>query len=552
MTQPPPPPETSLYVSDGGGEPGHITSSSDSSSVLGFSIPMDWVLSDVTTGIAVLLSFLTVCLSVGEIVRHARRYDYPHIQRHILRILFMMPIYALDSSMAMVFPKYSLYLNTLRDVYESFVLYQFIALLICYGGGEVALVRALNSKQYKGRHLFPFCRYYFRLNRSFLITCKRGVLQYCFFKTATAIGACILHPFGFYVEGDMNWLGNSYPWFFIVNNISISISLYYLLLFGVELDKEFAKYRPVLKFTAIKAVIFFAFWQGAMLVVLQSMGVIQTSADEEQENGDVDEKKERVGVATQDFLICVELVPICVLMIYTYGRNALQNEVDDIRVYEERERRRVSLSNSSTSTTAAGTTHNNDTSTNSCALMIVSSPTTTNTPPACSPVSRPGTFNNEHINDDDEDDDVITPPPPPPLRTALKEVVAVERGVADALDLNDCVQDTIRTFGRQKKEGGLLEHADAFDEDHGQHDHHHHHHISCPEASSPSKGSGFVAAAPDAVLEREMSAWEANERNDKDTLVGQNKKKKKKKQQQQPNDRKKTSSDRDDVFSDDQ
>ena len=56
---------------------------------------------------------------------------------------------------------------------------------------------------------------------------------------------------------------------FVIANSSISVSLYYLVEFGDSLNKNLAAHRPLLKFLMIKAVIFFAFWQGSALAVLE-------------------------------------------------------------------------------------------------------------------------------------------------------------------------------------------------------------------------------------------------------------------------------------------
>jgi len=384
---------------------------------LGFSIPMDWVLTPVTNFVAYACSALTILICTREIFLHLKRYDYPDIQRHIIRILVFAPIYAIDSAVALAVPQYALYLNTLRDVYESFVLYQFLTLLIRYGGGETSLVRSLNSKQYKGKHLWPFGFVFFNLDRHFFVACKRGVLQYCFFKIATALLSCVLHPLDMYVEGKMNWLQNSYPWFFFVNNISITVSLYYLVLFNVELDRDFAKYKPLLKFTAIKIVIFFAFWQGAMLVVLEGMGLLHFE----------DETKiVEADVATQDFLICVELLPISLLIIKAYGRNALQQEMDEIRLFE------AEKDNANTGGDVAL-----ESSKGGDAFSVLDDnykDSTGQASPKKGAVVRSQT----------------------PQASTL-EAVANAKG---AIDLRDCMADAKETFKRQKV-GGLLEEAEG-------------------------------------------------------------------------------------------
>lgn len=62
----------------------------------------------------------------------------PALQRPIIRILFMVPIYAIVSFMSLMFKSKTPYIVVIRDTYEAFVLYQtgqFVQLLS--GMGQV-------------------------------------------------------------------------------------------------------------------------------------------------------------------------------------------------------------------------------------------------------------------------------------------------------------------------------------------------------------------------------------------------------------------------------
>lgn len=53
---------------------------------------------------------------------HLRFYSSPREQRHIVRILFIVPIYALDSWLSLLFftnDQYYVYFDTVRDCYEG-------------------------------------------------------------------------------------------------------------------------------------------------------------------------------------------------------------------------------------------------------------------------------------------------------------------------------------------------------------------------------------------------------------------------------------------------
>jgi len=58
----------------------------------------------------------------SQIYMHLRFYSAPLEQRHIVRILFIVPIYAFDSWLSLLFftnDQYYVYFDTVRDCYEG-------------------------------------------------------------------------------------------------------------------------------------------------------------------------------------------------------------------------------------------------------------------------------------------------------------------------------------------------------------------------------------------------------------------------------------------------
>lgn len=58
----------------------------------------------------------------AQIYAHLRCYRCPNEQRHIVRILFIVPIYAFDSWLSLLFftnDQYYVYFGTIRDCYEG-------------------------------------------------------------------------------------------------------------------------------------------------------------------------------------------------------------------------------------------------------------------------------------------------------------------------------------------------------------------------------------------------------------------------------------------------
>ena len=85
--------------------------------------------------VAGLFVVATIYVSVKLIFEHLRHFTEPAIQRKIVGILWMVPIYATTSWFSLKYKDAALYLDLLRDMYEAYVIYLFLALMICYLGG---------------------------------------------------------------------------------------------------------------------------------------------------------------------------------------------------------------------------------------------------------------------------------------------------------------------------------------------------------------------------------------------------------------------------------
>lgn len=75
--------------------------------------------------IAMVLSFLLIFL-------HATHYSRPYEQRHIIRILFMVPVYAMVSFLSFLYYNHSVYFEVIRDCYEAFAIASFFSLMCAY------------------------------------------------------------------------------------------------------------------------------------------------------------------------------------------------------------------------------------------------------------------------------------------------------------------------------------------------------------------------------------------------------------------------------------
>ena len=95
-------------------------------------------------GTAIIISgifaLLACFVTAVQMYMHWRNWTHPASQKLILRILFMVPIYAVSSWVALVKLEYSTYIDFVRICYEAFTLYTFMVLLTQYLGGHEGVV----------------------------------------------------------------------------------------------------------------------------------------------------------------------------------------------------------------------------------------------------------------------------------------------------------------------------------------------------------------------------------------------------------------------------
>lgn len=72
------------------------------------------------------------------------------------RIALCQKIYCVDAMATLIQPSFKIYIDTFRDCYEAYVLYQFFSLLMAYLGGMEALETLLSLKMPMS-HPFPLC-----------------------------------------------------------------------------------------------------------------------------------------------------------------------------------------------------------------------------------------------------------------------------------------------------------------------------------------------------------------------------------------------------------
>lgn len=364
----------------------------------------------VITTIAGFFTILSVAMSVWLMYKHLINYTQPHLQRYIVRIIMMVPIYAITSFLSLYWIEYSVVFALFRDGYEAYVVYTFFSLLVAFinsydhlhvgiegeelqelpdttdesevpidvledeklpekiepritlptevqipipqadqpeqldveeegaqnlhrmkvvpNSNSLENVIAILETKEKLSHPIPICCLpKITPGRSFLYACKRGVMQFVIIKPIMAITAAIL----FFTLPSRLTIGVKYPYIYIIaiNNISVTLAMYMLVLFYRATKMELKPFKPIPKFLCIKIVILFAFWQGITIALLSWSGILHG-------NLEMGFSDENAATGLQDFLICIEMFLVSILHFTTFSQKPYrsgQATCDDYACY---------------------------------------------------------------------------------------------------------------------------------------------------------------------------------------------------------------------------
>ncbi|XP_076168605.1 transmembrane endosomal protein isoform X1 [Ptiloglossa arizonensis] len=266
-------------------------------------------------GIAGAFVWAALFLTCQQIYQHLRWYTNPTEQRWIVRILFIVPIYATYSWVSLLFfnsESYYVYFFTVRDCYEAFVIYNFLSLCYEYLGGEGNIMSEIRGKPIRSNCLYGTCCLVGKTYTiGFLRFCKQATLQFCLVKPVMAFVIIFLQAFGHYRDGDWSPDGG-YIYITIIYNISVSLALYGLFLFYFATRDLLTPFEPVLKFCTVKSVIFLSFWQGVLLAILEKANVISPISLGQSTSAGT------VSAGYQNFLICIEMLFAAIALRYAF------------------------------------------------------------------------------------------------------------------------------------------------------------------------------------------------------------------------------------------
>ncbi|KAF1991007.1 DUF300-domain-containing protein, partial [Aulographum hederae CBS 113979] len=266
---------------------------------------------------------LAMLIALWLIFQHATHYSKPWEQRHIIRILFMIPVYAVVSFLSYLFFTHAVYFEVIRDCYEAFAIAAFFTLMCHYLEptlhDQKNYFRQLQPKNWVwpvnwyqkctgGRH-----KGMFRIPKSGLTwfnivwVC---VFQYCFIRVFFTFVSLITEFFDRYCESSLS-PAFARIWVQVFEGVSVTIAMYFLIQFYIQLRGDLAAFKPGLKILCIKLVIFFSFWQTMVISFLASTsGPLQPTATLAYPD---------IKVGIPSMLLCVEMAIFAVMHVFAFS-----------------------------------------------------------------------------------------------------------------------------------------------------------------------------------------------------------------------------------------
>ncbi|KAF9290982.1 hypothetical protein BGZ68_005569 [Mortierella alpina] len=230
-----------------------------------------WIAAGVFTVISTIISLVLI-------YRHLQYYTKPNQQRYIVRMLLMVPIYSITSWFSFVYVREAVYYETIRVLYEAFVIASFLILMLQYlGESREDQKRALKKHRKTERWLFPMCCLKYNPSRPhFLQYMKWGILQYVPLNVIGTLLTVVLQAYGYYCESSWN-PKFGHVWIMIINFTSVTLATYFLIMFYLTIRVDLKDYSPFYKFMAVKLVVFFSFWQSVVIEGLVWFGLIKAT-----------------------------------------------------------------------------------------------------------------------------------------------------------------------------------------------------------------------------------------------------------------------------------
>ena len=229
-------------------------------------------------------TLLSCLLTAFHMTQHLSNFQEAVVQRKILAILWMSPVYSLSSFFGLVFPSSNGYLSVIKDFYEAYVVYTFLSFLIAVlgRGDRDAAVRVLAKR---ADHFKPPTRCLSNcyhpdpnsgkeaLASAVLMECQILAMQFVLVRPITSILKFVCESLLPSIDDPTNDDPYQYfksPNFYIamITNMSVFFAFNGLLKFYHAVQEDLKWCKPFSKFMSIKGIVFLTFWQGLLISIV--------------------------------------------------------------------------------------------------------------------------------------------------------------------------------------------------------------------------------------------------------------------------------------------
>jgi len=105
--------------------------------------------------VATIFTVLAVPISSYDIQNHLLHFEIPELQKFIVRILFMVPIYSVTCWMCLGDESLYTFMEAFRSLYEAYTIWNFTYFLCGYLGPTTETLAARLAQKPQVNHIFP-------------------------------------------------------------------------------------------------------------------------------------------------------------------------------------------------------------------------------------------------------------------------------------------------------------------------------------------------------------------------------------------------------------
>lgn len=286
---------------DGDSCPTHnLTSRANKTFVAGLTFQeFNRILAGACTALACIVSFL-------HLWRHATHLSVPRQQVKVLRVISLVPLYAIVNLLCICFPQAQVYLDPILELLQALCLASYFMLLCEYisphdeGRDGFFSQIEIKDKKADGGVVQDGVKWF--AQRCFMI------FQYPVIALGVAVATIVTQVAGVYCQFESK-TNFAKLWLSIATALSSGLAIAAVLLVAVQLKTHMPNLKPMTKLIAIKLVVGLAFLQQILFWILQSTHVLK-------ETDTLTYADLHYGIPS--LLSCLEMVPISFVVLWAY------------------------------------------------------------------------------------------------------------------------------------------------------------------------------------------------------------------------------------------